>query len=521
MIFAAAATVLAAVGSTAAQPASTLGPNADTEPPSVPQGMAFSGRTRTTVSLVWRAATDNVGVRGYRLFKNGRAVATVTGLRHTYRGLRCGTQFTFALEAYDAAGNASYRPEAVGTISTLGCAAAPKRPKSARPPARPTPPAGSTLANVWVDTNGGTCRRLAAAAAYVDARACGDVQAAYNTAVAGDVIVVTGGTYGRQVVPEGTKRVTIRNAAKSRPVFGTTSIRASNVSLIGIRIERNDDPGSVSATLEVRGSNNVLDRIDVDTKNMPKRQGIYARGDNNVFRNGSSFNVVDEKGAQVSGTNVTFDNMAFHDVKVTHPSVHNECVYSLGPGLTVRNSRFWNCATMDLFVTRGDWYGQPLYGNVTLENNVFGHTYTDEPGQWHYYSLGINGGVIQEMRNWRVVNNTFEIPASGGGTAAPGTIWANNVGDWSCYPGATFSGNVGKKCGPTDKAISPASSCRPPACAKPTSAQHWADPANHDFRLTVRSPAVNAADPKYAPRRDRVGRLRNGLPDAGAYEFWP
>ena len=40
-----------------------------------------------------------------------------------------------------------------------------------------------------------------------------------------------------------------------------------------------------------------------------------------------------------------------------------------------------------------------------------------------------------------------------------GTVWANNIGRWSCNPGATYSHNVGTKCSPTDKAVSPPSSC--------------------------------------------------------------
>ena len=91
-----------------AAPSSSAAP-ADTVPPSVPQGMAFAGKTRTTVRLVWRASTDDVGVAGYRLYRNGARVATVRALQYTYVGLRCATRYTFALEAVDAAGNASNR----------------------------------------------------------------------------------------------------------------------------------------------------------------------------------------------------------------------------------------------------------------------------------------------------------------------------------------------------------------------------------------------------------------------------
>ena len=512
----------------AAGPAATVAPTADAQPPSVPQGMAFSGRSRTTVSLVWRAARDNVGVTGYRLFRNNAPVATTRALKYTYAGLRCGTSYTFALEAFDAAGNASYRPQAVGTTSTLACATAtPKPPPKPTPPPRPAAPVKppkSGLAHVWVDTNGGSCRRSATPRAYANALTCGSVAAAYNAAAAGDTIVVAGGTYGRQVIPNGSKRVTIRNAPGARPVFGTTEVHASNLSLIGVNIVRNDDPGSATATLEARGDNNTFRGVRVDTRNMPVRQGVHADGNHNLFHNGSSANVVDEKGVLVAGSFVTFDNFNVHDVKVTNSSVHNECVYSLGPNLTFRNSRFWNCATMALFITRGNWWNQPLYGGVTLINTVFGHSTNTGPGSWHYYALGINGGVIQEMRNWRVINNTFETEVSGDGTPAPGTIWANNVGDWSCYPGAIFTGNVGKKCSASDKAVAPAASCAPPACSRATTGRHgWVDPSRNDFHLTAKSPAINAANPAYAPARDKDGRLRRvgPRPDAGAYEFVP
>jgi Calcineurin-like phosphoesterase len=383
-------------------------------------------------------------------------------------------------------------------------------------------------ANLWVDPNGGSCTRQPKPAQYVDAQACASVASAYDAASSGDRVVVTAGSYGRQVVPAGTKRLTIKNAAGARPVFGTTTVDGSNITLVGVSIVRTDDPGPFTATLEANGSDNVFDAVTVDSKFMETpgtthgRQGIFARGDNNVFRNGSTSNVVNDKGAMVGGNNVTFDNFDFHDVRVTDPAVHNECVYSLGPNLTVRNSHFWHCATMDLFITRGDWYGQPLYGGVTLINNVFEHANMETGFEsWHYYSLGINGGVIQEMRNWRVVNNTFETTVSGE-APAPGTIWMNNVGQWNCQPQATYSHNVGTKCSANDTAVNPAASCGRPGCSNPvTAAQGWADPANHDFHLTARSPAINKGDPTVSPSSDRDGTNRpvGGSPDAGAYEY--
>ncbi len=66
-------------------------PSGDTQAPSVPQGMAFSGATQTSVSLAWNASTDNVGVAGYRLFRNDVSVGTVPTPGYTFTGLTCGT----------------------------------------------------------------------------------------------------------------------------------------------------------------------------------------------------------------------------------------------------------------------------------------------------------------------------------------------------------------------------------------------------------------------------------------------
>ena len=339
---------------------------------------------------------------------------------------------------------------------------------------------------------------------------------------------MTAGTYGRQVLPAGTKRLTVRNAAGARPVFGTTTVEASNVTLVGITIRRNDDPGPNIATLEAKGSNNTFDRVHVNSKFMPRRQGIYAHGDNNVFKNGSTFNVVDEKGALVSGSRITFVNFKFHDVRVTGSAVHNECVYSSGPNLTVRRSHFWNCPTMDLFITRGTWWNQPAYGGITIENNVFEHSTMEEPGSWHYYGL-LFGGQLREggapLTNLKVRYNTFEqaVGLESGFRAAGDSEWVGNVGGgWDCIPGMQFRHNVGEKCSATDKNVARPSSCGPPACRTPqTATQGWVDPARHNFRLKARAPAINAGDRADFPRVDKDGRARPAgrRPDAGAYEY--
>ncbi len=81
--------------------------SSDTTPPSVPTGLSANGFSTTQVNLSWVASTDNVGVTGYRVFRNGAQVATSTTTAYQDTGLIPGTTYTYAVSAYDAAGNDS------------------------------------------------------------------------------------------------------------------------------------------------------------------------------------------------------------------------------------------------------------------------------------------------------------------------------------------------------------------------------------------------------------------------------
>lgn len=69
--------------------------------------LTSSSITRTGLTLSWSGATDNVGVTGYRLYRGGNLLDTVSGSVYSYdvTGLSADTQYTFKVEAGDAAGN--------------------------------------------------------------------------------------------------------------------------------------------------------------------------------------------------------------------------------------------------------------------------------------------------------------------------------------------------------------------------------------------------------------------------------
>jgi hypothetical protein len=62
------------------------------------------------VVLTWEAATDNIGVSGYGVYRDGVRIATVAAMARTFRdvGLTAGT-YKYKVDAFDSAGNRSDR----------------------------------------------------------------------------------------------------------------------------------------------------------------------------------------------------------------------------------------------------------------------------------------------------------------------------------------------------------------------------------------------------------------------------
>lgn len=104
------AKALAAIGGTAPTPApepGTGGDGEDTQSPSVPTGVKALAASTTQVQLEWNAASDNVGVTGYRIYRNGSLIGTTAATSYADSGLSAGTGYAYTVVAYDAAGNAS------------------------------------------------------------------------------------------------------------------------------------------------------------------------------------------------------------------------------------------------------------------------------------------------------------------------------------------------------------------------------------------------------------------------------
>ncbi|RKT55995.1 PQQ-dependent sugar dehydrogenase [Saccharothrix australiensis] len=90
----------------------------DAVAPTAPSGLRVTGRTATSVDLAWTASTDDVGVTGYEVFRDGARAGTADGTTTTVGGLTTGTSYRFTVRARDAAGNLS--PFSAAVTATPG-----------------------------------------------------------------------------------------------------------------------------------------------------------------------------------------------------------------------------------------------------------------------------------------------------------------------------------------------------------------------------------------------------------------
>lgn len=80
----------------------------DTQAPSKPLNLTATEQRENSLKLNWAAATDNVGVTGYRIYQDGTALAgLITETSATILGLTAGTTYSFYVTALDAEENES------------------------------------------------------------------------------------------------------------------------------------------------------------------------------------------------------------------------------------------------------------------------------------------------------------------------------------------------------------------------------------------------------------------------------
>jgi fibronectin type 3 domain-containing protein len=134
----------AANHSPASDPVSASTPP-DTTNPSVPSGLAVTGLSASEVDLSWDASTDDVGVAGYTIYRDGSPLGTVEGGVTSFIDATVvdSTTYSYTVDAFDAAENHSARSDPA-TATTPG-------PTDATPPSTPTGLIATAISSTRID----------------------------------------------------------------------------------------------------------------------------------------------------------------------------------------------------------------------------------------------------------------------------------------------------------------------------------------------------------------------------------
>ncbi|TVY01241.1 discoidin domain-containing protein [Cohnella terricola] len=79
----------------------------DTEPPTAPSNLQATAVSGKEVSLAWTASTDNVGVEGYDVYRDGTLIGSTTSTTYSDSGVQAKTTYSYTVIARDSAGNRS------------------------------------------------------------------------------------------------------------------------------------------------------------------------------------------------------------------------------------------------------------------------------------------------------------------------------------------------------------------------------------------------------------------------------
>ncbi len=92
----------------------------DTTPPSSPENLTANPVSSSQVNLSWDPSTDNIGVAGYKIYRNGTQIAATKNTTFSDTGLLPNTTYNYTVSAYDAAGNESPKSNPVTIITPPG-----------------------------------------------------------------------------------------------------------------------------------------------------------------------------------------------------------------------------------------------------------------------------------------------------------------------------------------------------------------------------------------------------------------
>ena len=101
-------------GNTASDTRPVMVKNSDTQAPTTPAALTATASSYNKVNLAWSASTDNVGIKGYIVTRNGSPIASLGAVTsYTDTAVSASTTYSYQVTATDIAGNNSAPTTAV------------------------------------------------------------------------------------------------------------------------------------------------------------------------------------------------------------------------------------------------------------------------------------------------------------------------------------------------------------------------------------------------------------------------
>ncbi|MFP4016795.1 MAG: putative Ig domain-containing protein, partial [Halanaerobiales bacterium] len=87
--------------------------NIDVQPPTIPQGLSGSVFSHSEIRLSWSESSDNIGVEGYRIYRNDQLIFETAETFYNDMGLDEKNDYEYKVTAYDENNNESLPSEAI------------------------------------------------------------------------------------------------------------------------------------------------------------------------------------------------------------------------------------------------------------------------------------------------------------------------------------------------------------------------------------------------------------------------
>lgn len=97
----------------------------DNDSPTTPTVLTAIVISSSQINLSWGSSTDNVGVAGYRIYRDGSIITTTTETYYSDTGLTESTRYTYTVTAFDAAGNESQHSAQASATTSAGSSGLP------------------------------------------------------------------------------------------------------------------------------------------------------------------------------------------------------------------------------------------------------------------------------------------------------------------------------------------------------------------------------------------------------------